>query len=116
MLEDKLKIIFCTVPNEPTGRRIAESLVRENLAACVNILPQVISIYRWQGDIQHDGESLLLIKARASRFAAIEARLNEIHPYEVPEIVAVEAADVADAYMQWVRESSGDQNPPPTPD
>jgi len=81
----------------------------ERLAACVQLLPQVESLYRWQGQIEQAEETLLLMKTSQARWPALRDRLAELHPYEVPEIVALEIADGLPAYLDWVRdETSGD--------
>jgi periplasmic divalent cation tolerance protein len=99
-----MRVILCTVPDEPTAVRIARTLVEERLAACVNRLP-VGSTYAWQGRICEDHEVLLLIKTAASHYAALEARLLELHPYDVPEIVALDAGAGLDRYFAWVDSS-----------
>ena len=96
-------VVFSTFPDAETARRIARTLVEENLAACVNILPDVESYYRWEGKVCAEGELLAIIKLRANGFAALESRLTELHPYEVPEIVALPLAAVNPAYLAWVK-------------
>jgi periplasmic divalent cation tolerance protein len=95
-------IAFCTCPNEEVAARIAETLVAERLAACVNQVPGVRSTYLWQGEIVHDGETLLLIKTTDARFEALAARLRELHPYELPEIVATPVSRGLAEYLKWV--------------
>lgn len=99
-------ICFCSCPDIATAGRIAEALVEERLAACVNVLPGLQSVYRWQGQIQRDAEVLLLIKTTRARYPALQARLPQLHPYELPELLAVEAAAGLPAYLQWVAEST----------
>ena len=96
-------LVFCTVPDTETAQRLARTLVEERLAACVNILPGVLSGYRWQGALQQDGELLLICKTTAATYAALEARLRELHPYELPECIAVEARAGLPAYLDWIR-------------
>ena len=101
-------IALCSCPDTATADRIARTLVDERLAACVNRLPGVESIYRWNGEVQVDEEVLLVIKTSRVRYAALEARVVALHPYEVPEIIALEPAKVASAYAAWVAaETSG---------
>ena len=95
-------LVFCTVPDTETAQRLARTLVEERLAACVNILPGVVSVYRWQGALQQEGELLLICKTTAATYAALEARLRELHPYELPEILALEPAHALAAYADWV--------------
>ncbi len=96
------RIVFCTVPDTEIGGRLAEALVEEGLAACVNLLPGLISVYRWEGKLQRDAEALLLIKTRADRFAQLAERIRELHPYELPEIVAVPLTEGLPEYLDWI--------------
>ena len=95
-------IAFSTFPDEATARNICSALVAEGLAACANILPQVTSIYRWQGELKVEGECLAILKISAGGFPALEEKLPALHPYEVPEIVAIAAAAVNAKYLTWV--------------
>ena len=99
-------VCLCTCPDRATGQRIAEALVAEGLAACVNVLPGVHSVYRWQGGVEHADEVLLLAKTTRARMDALQARLLELHPYELPELLAVEAAGGLPAYLDWVANGS----------
>lgn len=94
-------VCFCTCP-EPTAGRIADTLVGEQLAACVNIIPGLRSVYRWQGAVEHAEEVLLLIKTTHARYPALQARLPQLHPHELPELIAVESNDGLPAYLRWV--------------
>ena len=100
-----MSILIClsTCPGRDEAERIATALVKARLAACVNIVPGLHSVYRWQGELQRDEECLLLIKTHADRMDALRERLVELHPYELPELVAVEARDGLGAYLDWVR-------------
>src|SRR5262245_59537529 len=95
-------VVLCTCPDEATASRIARALVQEGLAACANAVPGITSIYRWQGEIHEDREVLLLIKSNASAWGALEPRLSELHPYELPEIVAVPIVRGSTAYLGWL--------------
>ncbi|HZV37214.1 MAG TPA: divalent-cation tolerance protein CutA [Pseudoxanthomonas sp.] len=95
-------IAFCTCPDSGSAARIATALVEERLAACVNRLPGVASTYRWQGRIEQADEVLLLIKTTAERLPALRQRLPQLHPYELPELIVVEAAGGLPAYLDWV--------------
>ena len=107
-------ICFCTCPDRPVADRLAETLVGEGLAACVNVVPGLHSVYRWQGAIERSDETLLLIKTTAAGLPALSARIVELHPYELPEIVAVEVAGGLSAYLDWVAEQvAGDEAAPP---
>ena len=84
---------------------IAQTLIEEQLAACVNILPHVTSVYRWQGKIEQDQESLLLIKTRSDRFTKLQETIKKLHPYELPELIAVAVSDGSDDYLRWIDRS-----------
>jgi periplasmic divalent cation tolerance protein len=99
---DTMLMVFCQAPDEACARLVAEALVGERLAACVNILPGVQSVYRWQDEVQVATEVGLVIKTSASRFADMAARLRALHPYELPEIVAIRPDAVLPAYASWV--------------
>jgi periplasmic divalent cation tolerance protein len=101
-----IQLLFCTCPDTATAERIAEALVARRLAACVNILPGLTSIYRWQGAVERSSEELLLIKSTSERYEALEAAVRELHPYELPELIAVEAAAGLPPYLAWVVEST----------
>lgn len=96
------RLVFCTCPDEATALRIAEDLVRERLAACVNLTPDITSIYLWEGRMQRDREVLALIKTRGERVAALTERLRQLHPYAVPEIIAVPITEGLPDYLSWV--------------
>jgi periplasmic divalent cation tolerance protein len=84
------------------GERIARALVEERLAACVNLVPGVRSVYRWRGAVQSDSEVLLVIKTVRERFPALRARVRELHSYELPELVCVEPSGGEEEYLAWV--------------
>jgi len=101
-------IVLCTCPDEAAGERIAAALVQERLAACVNRIPGIVSMYRWQGAVQRDSEHLLLIKTTRDRFDALRGRIVELHPYELPEVIAVDIALGHTPYLDWIaRETAG---------
>lgn len=97
--------ILCSCPDEETASRLARGMVDNRHAACVNILPGIRSIYRWKEEIREHEEVMMVIKTTSSHFFVIEHWLEEHHPYEVPELVAVKAEHVADAYLKWLRQS-----------
>jgi periplasmic divalent cation tolerance protein len=99
--------VFCTVPDLETARRIARTLVHEELAACVNLLPGLTSVYRWQGQVEESSELLLIIKTRQERYPALEARIKALHPYQVPEIIALAIEQGSMSYLDWISESTG---------
>ena len=103
-------IIFVTAPNEEEASRLASALVEERLAACVNIVPAITSIYRWQGNVTRDSETLLIIKSSESRYSELERRIKELHSYTTPEVIALKIERGSDAYLQWLRESVADES------
>lgn len=99
-------IVLCTAPDPATAESLARAVVEARLAACVNLLPGVHSVYRWQGKIQQDHETLLIIKTRRDRFDALAEALRQQHPYELPEIIAVPLSDGLPGYLAWVDQST----------
>lgn len=100
-------LVLVTAPSEDEAARIARAIVGERLAACANIVKGIRSIYRWEGNVQDDPEVLMLIKTTDERFEALAARINELHPYDVPEVIALDLTKGLEAYLGWVRESTG---------
>jgi periplasmic divalent cation tolerance protein len=98
-------LVLTTVARAEDAERIAEALVEKRLAACVNVLPGVRSIYRWKGALERDEERLLVVKTRAERFEALREAILALHPYEVPEVVAVPIEAGSSAYLRWLDES-----------
>lgn len=95
-------LCLCTVPDIATARRLADALVEERLAACVSLLPGLVSVYRWQGRVEHADEVQLLIKTTRTCLPALQDRIVALDPHELPELVAVEAAGGLPAYLAWV--------------
>ncbi len=95
-------VVFSMVGSQEDAERIARTLVEERLAACVSIVPGLTSLYWWEGKISRDPEVLLIIKTSERAYERLEARLREIHPYQVPEIVALRAERVYEGYMKWL--------------
>ena len=102
MSDPAVRVALSTAPDRDVGLRIARSLVAEGLAACVNVAPGVLSVYRWQGELCSDEEVLLIAKTQRDRVAALIARLEELHPYDVPELVVLAVDGGAEAYLRWV--------------
>ena len=97
-------IVFSTCPNRDEARKIASAIVEERLAACVQLLGPIESVYRWQGSVEQSEEILLLFKTTESQFPALEKRVTELHSYDTPEILAVPAVSAAEKYLVWLRE------------
>lgn len=98
-------IVLTQMPDGESATRLAEFLVSEKLAACVNMLPAGMSIYRWQGKLQHDSETTMLIKTTATGYEALQAAILQQHPYELPEIICLPVSGGLPAYLQWVNEN-----------
>jgi periplasmic divalent cation tolerance protein len=97
-------VVYVTAPNEDEAAKIARCLVEENLAACVNIVPGIRSIYSWQGKIEDEKEVLLIIKTRLKLFKALESKVLSMHSYTVPEIIAIPIVEGSDEYIKWLKE------------
>jgi len=94
--------VLCTCPDVATARRLAGDLVEQGLAACVNILPEIRSIYRWDGELQDDQEALMVIKTTRIAYAGTESWLLEHHPYAVPEVLALPVEAGSGDYLDWI--------------
>jgi periplasmic divalent cation tolerance protein len=100
------RLVLSTLPDDERAKSIARTLCEERLAACVNLVPKITSIYRWQGEISEDAEVLAFIKTRAETVPALTKRMLELHPYECPEVIAIDITSGHDAYLAWVGENS----------
>ena len=103
--ENQYVVVLCTCPDDEVGARLAEAVVAEGLAACVNRLPGVVSTFRWDDRVQEEREVLLVIKTATARLDALAARIQSLHPYELPEVVAVPVTGGLDKYLAWLGES-----------
>lgn len=103
---DGVVVCLCTCPDRQSASRIAHALVEERLAACVNLLPQVESVYRWQGVVEQAEELQLLIKTSRARLPALIERVRTLHPYECPELLALDAVAGLPGYLNWVLEET----------
>jgi len=107
---DAVRIVLMTAPHAEVAERIVMTLVDERLAACGNIVPGVVSIYRWEGAVQRDAEVLVVLKTTAERVPAVLERAAALHPYEVPELLVVDVAAGLAQYLQWVAASCSEQS------
>jgi len=105
-------LVLTNLPDRAAAERLADALVAQKLAACVNILAPCRSIYRWKDAVQHDEEHPMLVKTTAERYAALEAAIRAAHPYELPEIVAVPIVRGLPAYLQWVESETRPETSP----
>lgn len=101
-MDQEYIIVFITVPTSDDGCKIARTLVGEKLAACVNILPGIRSVYTWEDEVCEDQEVLLMIKTRAEIFEDLSARVKKVHPYDLPEVIAVSLTAGAADYLNWI--------------
>ncbi len=104
-------VVLMTAASSDEASRIARMLVEKHLAACVQILPQMESVYRWRGEVQSEKEVLLLVKTTKTRFDELEAEVRAIHSYETPEIVALSVVAISNPYLTWLRESISSPTP-----
>lgn len=95
-------LVLTNVPDRAVAEKIADAVVEQRLAACVNILAPCRSVYRWKDAVQHDEEHPMLIKTTAERYPALEAQIRKLHPYELPEIIAVSIERGLPEYLAWV--------------
>ena len=109
----EIRIVFCTFPDSDTARRIARELVELRLAACASVVPQVHSVYRWQGKVDSGDEALAIFKLDASRYREFEIKLRSLHPYELPEIIAAPIEQGLPEYLDWVRANSSPESSQP---
>jgi periplasmic divalent cation tolerance protein len=109
---NEARIAISTAGSLEEAERIASALVEQHLAACVNLIPQIKSIYRWQGEMEEATEILLIIKTTAPCLAALESTLRSLHSYSVPEFLVLDVASGNPAYLSWIIESV---NPPSAP-
>ncbi|HRO57929.1 MAG TPA: divalent-cation tolerance protein CutA [Burkholderiaceae bacterium] len=117
-MTDGILLVLSTFESREQAEPVARALVDERLAACANLLPGCLSIYRWQGAVERAEEALMLVKTTRDRYPALERRLRELHPYDLPEIVAVAPERVLPAYADWVagetRQAESDADPQPS--
>ena len=108
MADEQLSIILVTVPSQDVAQQLAQDVVKERLAACVNVVSGVRSIYAWEGKIERTDEVLMIIKTQSSRYDALETFIRAHHPYETPEIVEIPAGRVMPQYWQWIVKETTD--------
>ena len=98
-------VVYCSVPDAAVGKDIARTIVQEGLCACVNKIPSVTSYYIYNGEFNEDSEELLVIKTHASHLKQLQDRIIELHPYDVPEIIATEIVSGSETYLQWLADT-----------
>ena len=100
-----VKLFYCTTDSQSSVNELAASIVEQQLAACVNIIPGITSVYHWDNEIQHDQEWLLLIKTTDDMSEALKEAIMKIHPYDSPELISVDVTDGLPDYQQWVQDT-----------
>jgi periplasmic divalent cation tolerance protein len=109
--ENACIVVLVTVGSRDEGERLAAALVSESLAACVNLLGPMRSVYRWEGTLHNDEELLLIIKSRACLFDALRMRVQELHSYQTPEVIALPITDGSPGYLAWLRAETSPRSP-----
>ena len=104
-MADDVILAFCTFPDSDAARRVAREMVDLQLVACGNVVPQIHSVYRWEGKIETADEALAIFKLPATRYPEFEARIRSLHPYDVPEIISCRIDQGLPEYLRWVTES-----------
>ena len=104
-MEGEYLTVFCTFPDLENARRVVDRLVKDRLIACGNIFPAVESIYRWKGKIERSFEALAILKTTRDKFSRLEAVFKELHPYEVPELIAAPISNGLPAYLAWITQN-----------
>lgn len=110
-MNDQALLVLCTTPDRDVAERLARALVDARAAACVNVVPGLRSFYRWQGEVEVGDELQLLIKTRAGRLDEVERIVRALHPYSVPELVALPIVAGADDYLAWIHEQTSSEAP-----
>ena len=105
-MENDCVVVWTTIGSSADARGMASILVSERLAACVNVLPEMESTYRWKGQVETDRERQLVMKTTVARVAALKTRVHELHEYDVPEFIVMAVAGGSEAYLNWIREST----------
>lgn len=101
----QFQLVLCTCPDEETAITIAENIVAQRLAACVNVLPTVYSVYHWQDNVESAQENMIVIKTIRDKYDSLEKVITSLHPYEVPEIIAVDINSGLPEYLKWLKSS-----------
>jgi uncharacterized protein involved in tolerance to divalent cations len=105
-MENDCVVVWTTIAKTTDGPGMASMLVNERLAACVNVLPEMESTYRWKGQVEVEHERQIVMKTTAARIPALRARVHELHDYEMPEFIVMPIVGGSDAYLNWIREST----------
>ena len=106
-MKEQVLLVYCAVPNTEEAKSIARLLINKKLAACCNVIPGLISIYRWEGKLEEENEVLLFIKTSSKKYEQLEKEIKMIHSYSVPEIIATPVVNASQAYLDWILEMTG---------
>ena len=106
----EVRTVLVTAPDAPLAESMARALVEEKLAACVNVIPGLVSVYRWEGEVQRDQEALMILKTTEPRVAALRERVVQLHPYDVPEVLVLNVVDGHETYLGWIAEAVREQH------
>jgi periplasmic divalent cation tolerance protein len=106
LMNHEYVVVLTTLPADADGPAFARGIVDERLAACVNLLPPMVSVYRWEGAVEQETERQVIIKTSRDRVVTLWERVRELHPYDVPEFIVLPIVDGNDAYLRWVAEST----------
>lgn len=101
-------VIYCTVPNRREGKEIAHALIKNHLAACVNILDKMESVFSWDGELTEEKEALLIIKTKKELFGKVSAMIQRLHSYTVPEVIALPIVEADETYLKWIEHETRD--------
>ncbi|CAM3493549.1 divalent-cation tolerance protein CutA [Shewanella violacea] len=104
-MQDEFMLVMTTCPTQESATQLANALVEENIAACIQISSPVTSVYRWEGNICQEQEFSLQIKCLSKNYQTLEAKIQELHPYQVPEIITLAITGGLPAYLDWIRET-----------
>lgn len=105
-MKDEYIVVYVTTPDDTTAKMIARKVLEKRLAACINIIPNIFSIYRWKGEIEEDQEALMIIKTRRILFEPLTKTIKELHPYEIPEVIGIPIIEGYNAYLGWISDET----------
>lgn len=105
-MDEHCVVVLTTIGADVNASMLARQLVEERLAACVNVLPEMDSFFRWRGAVEQDQERQLVLKTTAARLPELQVRLHELHPYELPEFLVLQVLEGSDPYLRWIRDST----------
>ena len=99
-------VVLITASSNEEARKLGKTLVQEKFAACVNVIPEIISIFKWHGEVCEEGEVLMIVKTAGDKFSALEKRIKQVHSYEVPEIIALPIVAGSKEYLNWIQKET----------